>query len=71
MPEWVDISRSSWLEAAKYDPESRSMFLRLDTGAEIEVLDVRPNVWRRFLGAASRGRFFHRVISPNHVKRVL
>ena len=77
MDEWTDISRSSWLEAAKYDTataeaEGRaSMFLRLDTGVEIEVLDVTPRVWREFVASASRGRYYHRVIAPSHVKRVL
>lgn len=77
MGDWIDISRSAWLDAAKYDESTAeaegraSMFLRLKTGVEIEVLDVTPRVWREFMGSQSRGRFYHRVIAPSHVKRVV
>ena len=77
MGDWVDVSRSSWLEAAKYDEatgeaEGRaSLFLRLKTGVEVEVLDVAPRTWRGFLDAASRGRFVWRVLFPQHQKRVV
>lgn len=54
-----------------YDEASRSLFLRLKTGAEVEVLDVSPRVWTEFLRAPSRGRYFWNVIVPNHQKRVL
>jgi hypothetical protein len=69
--EWTNISRSSWLAEAMYDEAGRSLFLRLKTGAEVEVLDVAPRVWTEFLRAPSRGRYLWNVVFPNHEKRVL
>lgn len=77
MGDWVDVSGSSWLEAAKYDEataeaEGRaSMFLRTKAGQEYEIFDVSPRVWQGFIDAPSRGRYFWRRIQPYHVKRMV
>lgn len=71
MGEWVDVSRSSWLGEALYEPEGRIMRLRTKAGIEYEFQDVAPGTWEGFISAASRGRFVHNVMFPQHVKRVV
>jgi len=69
--EWLDVSRSSWLERAAYDEAGRVMLLETKAGITYEVQGVRPGVWQAFVEASSRGRFVHRSLFPYHVKKVV
>lgn len=71
MGDWIDVSGSSWLSEALYEPEGRILRVRTKTGIEYEFADVSRVVWDSFIGSASRGRFVHNVLFPQHARRVV
>ena len=55
--EWVFV-QSSNINALSYDEEENSIYVRFHSGGEYKYLNVPYYVFRDFLSAASKGKFF-------------
>ena len=55
---------SSAIAAIGHDPETRTLLVRFRSGETYGYLEVSPEVFKAFLTAASKGRFFHERIDP-------
>ena len=50
---------SSWLDKAGYDPETRTLTIRMKYSSDVyEYQGVPEEVWRDFQAAESKGAFF-------------
>ncbi len=49
--------------AAGYDKNTRSLHVRFRDGVGWTYFDVPPDIWRRFKGVRSPGRFINRVLN--------
>jgi len=54
--------RSSWIESASYDDQTRSLVVTTRNGGSYEFLLVPPDVVEQFVGSESPGKFFHAVL---------
>lgn len=71
MVEMVPV-RSSTLESIGYDPETRELHVRFARAAVTYVyLDVERSVFQSFLGAESKGQFFHEQVKDSYSYRQL
>ena len=55
--EWVFV-QSSNINALAYDEEENSLYVNFHSGGVYEYLNVPYYVYRDFLGASSKGKFF-------------
>lgn len=55
--EWVGVSSSN-INSLAYAEDEQSLFVRFHSGGEYEYLNVPYWVYRDFLSAASKGKFF-------------
>ena len=60
--EWQTVT-SEALSHEAYDPESETIFLRFNDGAEWRYEDCPPHIWDEFTAPGqSRGQYFHKVL---------
>jgi hypothetical protein len=63
MIEWIAVTHSSFIVAEAYDPETETIYLRFEDGAEWGYSACPPDVWAEFTSPGqSRGQYFHRVL---------
>lgn len=55
---WTPVTSSN-VEALAFDNEEESLFVRFHSGGEYEYLNVPYWVFRDFLNAPSKGKFFY------------
>lgn len=60
---------SSAFSHAGYDPTTRKLSVRFNSGKTWEYDDVTLERGEAFLGSASKGRYFADQIKPNHIGR--
>lgn len=54
------IAGSTAIDAAGYDPQTRTLTLHFTRAKEtVDVPDVSPEEYRAFLAAPSKGKFYH------------
>lgn len=53
---------SSWLRAATYDDETRTLVVTTEQGRSYAFSLVPPDVVEEFVGSSSPGQFFHSVL---------
>lgn len=54
--------RSSMIEAAGYDPDTRTLEIEFTGGRSYTFPNVPPDVYESLLGAESPGRYFNQQI---------
>ena len=64
-PEWVPVTSSN-IDAARYDPESKTLTIRFQNGREYGYSGVPVEVAQALIHADSPGRFFNREIKGNY-----
>lgn len=63
--ESIDTSRSSFIEDARYNPDSEHLILDLN-GTNYEYCDVPEDIWAEFQDADSLGSYFNYEIKGNY-----
>lgn len=63
---WVQVSSSNVARARHLGAPSNTMLIRFRSGAAYAWYDVPRFVWHRFLAAASKGKFVHRVLEGEY-----
>jgi hypothetical protein len=63
MIDWIPVSGSSWIVAEAYDPETETIYLRLNNGQEWAYAACPPQIWAEYSAPGqSRGQYFHKVL---------
>lgn len=63
-PHQFDSPESSNVAGATYDAESESLTITFRGGKRYAYATFPVNLWREFVGAASKGKFFAERIRP-------
>lgn len=53
---------STWLKEAGYDPLSRTLRVRFQSGAVVEYEGIEAEVWEGLQGAESKGRYLRESV---------
>lgn len=62
MADWVQTPESSHVEAIKYEPEERSVYVKFNDGSVYQYMNVPESVWEELLASGSKGRFINIVL---------
>lgn len=64
MTEWIDVTDSSRITAAAFDPSREAILVRFPGGVEWQYLGCPEHVWEEFMSPGnSKGRFINNVLN--------
>lgn len=53
---------SSWIEDLTYRPKSKAVIMTLLSGGRYQINNVTPILYKRWVAASSKGKFWHKNI---------